>query len=1075
MSTSVATKSTVASVAAVVTTLAFAVTASAASVTDLQSQVQALLAQISALQGGSSTMTTASSCSFTQNLELGSRGSQVLAVQQFLNSHGAQVASTGAGSPGNETTTFGPATKAAVKVFQSSNGVTPVSGYWGPLTRAAANAKCTTTTTTGSSTTTTTTVSGPISVALAASQPSGTVIAGQSSADLADLVFTGSGAVQTLVLQRTGISTDTTAKNIYLYSGNVRISDPASIVNGVVTFNSTNGLFNVSGSQTISVRADIDPSAVSGNTLGVNVSSFTALGASSSTAVSNVVGGVRMITTLSNPATLNFTMSGTQNPTINSSLQAGTTNYAVFSAPITVGTRALNLKALTFTYIGSADTSALANIGLYIDGVKQNATPMWSNTNGSNRVGFDMSASPVVLTTGSHTLELRADIVGGTSRSFTVSIQYPGDIIAEDSQVSGYYVGPTIAGSAMNFVNVSAGTQSVLQGNVTVMPDPNFSSVTNIVGGSTNTTIGSYQVQAYGEPVKIWSLSVLPVVNATTSTTGVAGTNGVSTGLRNVTIYANGAPIGTAVSTWTSGVLTYNLGSSLIIPAGATTTLQVRADIMDQGNNNYVSGTIRGDITGMQYQGTVSQMTATIGSTVNPYSSSNKTIQSTNVTYGSAAGFTSQTVSPNTTHVQIGSFALQTGSAEGAVVTNINVMLSGTAAAASGNIANLTVTGASNIIGQPVLNGGANNFSLTTTIPVNSSQVFNVYADIASTGGTIQASSTVQYRGATSNVSGTAGATGPSLAIAAGQLGSVKLDSSAPSSQYVVGGVTGVNVGPFNIVASSSNITLNQLTFGVTGTNGVSAVTVNGTKSTVVGSTLTMGGLSIAVPLGSAGMLVPVAIDLAPVTSQSNTSGTLVGLTLTGVQYQSGSNTTASTTAAASTQLVLVGTKPVVTVTSTVQSGLLMQADTQIGQVTVTADNAGPVSLRQMKFLVSASGFTGYPSNITAITLQAGGSGVNLNGANCTTTATTTTTYSISCPINGGYTIPGGQSVTFNLRGTLAGATNTGTNKAQVSTLVTNNPGDFQWIDLVGATSTPNVYDGVKIYAFPTTSFTVTQ
>lgn len=56
-------------------------------------------------------------------LKQGSRGTQVLALQQALNATAYKVALTGVGSAGYETTLFGPATKAAVIKFQAANGL----------------------------------------------------------------------------------------------------------------------------------------------------------------------------------------------------------------------------------------------------------------------------------------------------------------------------------------------------------------------------------------------------------------------------------------------------------------------------------------------------------------------------------------------------------------------------------------------------------------------------------------------------------------------------------------------------------------------------------------------------------------------------------------------------------------------------------------------------------------------------------------------------------------------------------------------------------------------------------------
>jgi peptidoglycan hydrolase-like protein with peptidoglycan-binding domain len=60
-----------------------------------------------------------------------------MALQVILNANGFQVAASGAGSPGNESTYFGSLTQSALGKWQASKGVTPPAGYFGPLTRAA--------------------------------------------------------------------------------------------------------------------------------------------------------------------------------------------------------------------------------------------------------------------------------------------------------------------------------------------------------------------------------------------------------------------------------------------------------------------------------------------------------------------------------------------------------------------------------------------------------------------------------------------------------------------------------------------------------------------------------------------------------------------------------------------------------------------------------------------------------------------------------------------------------------------------------------------------------------------------
>jgi len=129
-------------VAATFVVSSFAPMAKAATIDE---QIAALLAQIAALQGTVST-STGTSC-FSKNLSQGMKDADVKLLQEKLG-----VSNTGY---------FGPLTLAAVKTYQSNNGISPVAGFVGSLTRASLNAKyCVATTTTTSASTTVTTVAG---------------------------------------------------------------------------------------------------------------------------------------------------------------------------------------------------------------------------------------------------------------------------------------------------------------------------------------------------------------------------------------------------------------------------------------------------------------------------------------------------------------------------------------------------------------------------------------------------------------------------------------------------------------------------------------------------------------------------------------------------------------------------------------------------------------------------------------------------------------------------------------------------------------------------------------------------
>lgn len=92
----------------------------------------ATVPQASIPSSGATAMTVPS-----RDLSPGATGEDVRTLQKLLNEHGFTVATSGPGSPGNETTLFGAATFAALKKFQTAQKITPAIGHYGPKTRAA--------------------------------------------------------------------------------------------------------------------------------------------------------------------------------------------------------------------------------------------------------------------------------------------------------------------------------------------------------------------------------------------------------------------------------------------------------------------------------------------------------------------------------------------------------------------------------------------------------------------------------------------------------------------------------------------------------------------------------------------------------------------------------------------------------------------------------------------------------------------------------------------------------------------------------------------------------------------------
>lgn len=110
--------------------------AQAQTAAELQAMIDSLLAQIASLQAQMGQGGSSSSCtSVPAPLTVGSQGANVTALQNFLISQGQSI-------PAGATGYFGSQTQAALAGWQAANGVSPAVGYYGPITKAAIDAKC---------------------------------------------------------------------------------------------------------------------------------------------------------------------------------------------------------------------------------------------------------------------------------------------------------------------------------------------------------------------------------------------------------------------------------------------------------------------------------------------------------------------------------------------------------------------------------------------------------------------------------------------------------------------------------------------------------------------------------------------------------------------------------------------------------------------------------------------------------------------------------------------------------------------------------------------------------------------
>jgi hypothetical protein len=959
---------------------------------------------------------------------------------------------------------------AAVKKFQAANGIAPVSGYVGPLTRATLNTICS-----SSAPVTSTNPSTNGSGVVSNNIPVSVLVAGQSGAKLGEFVVSGNGMVSNITLQRTGLSNNTTLQNVYLYDGSTRITDSSSVrTDGSISFNAASGLFPVSGSKTITVRADIASTNTSGQTVGVALTGVTMVGGSM-TPVTGVQGPLFSISSAQTATA--FFPTAQPNPSA-ASINAGSMNQTLWSNSVSIGTNPANLKGFTIKQVGSAPTNALANVQLYVDGVSKGS----ASINAMNQYVFNMMATPAYLTTGSHLIEVRGDIVAGSNRSFYMTVERGTDIVIEDSTLPGVNVcvsaggacsstvsSLTNMGNALNQITINSGTLTITQ-------DPTFNTTTNLVGGASNVTLAKFKMTAYGEDVKFISL---PVTITGTSCTPTC----VSGSFANVGLYINGGQVGSNVNPLTlngSGVgsVTFTGLSNLYIPAGQSAIVEVRADTSNGSSVAYTAGSIVVALGAGTAQGVSSSNTFTSST------ASGQTLTiGNNVNFGATTGFSTSTKAPNSVGNKIGSFSIQAGSAEGLTLTNINVSLAG-GMVAGNQFSNLTIKDGSTVVGTPVGNPvvGSNNFSTNLTVPVSTTKVLDIYGDFGSGSATVgmatvTPSMLITYRGNTSNQTGytngnaqLAGSQTTAGALVIATTNVTFATGTSPVAQAIVGPSAAFNLGTFTVTGNSiSGGYLQDLYFSVS--SGISSVTVNGKTGTVVGGIATVYGAGIAVPADSTGASVPVSVALTCVGTANGCSANSpvnVNASLTGFTYNNGSSIQTLTGLGPDTATMsLYASKPTFSVNTTQQTGFVANAVNKIGEVTIAADLNGQIKVNNIAFNIAESGFTGANTYSGAV-LKDGNTPIPGSAivSGCTAAGACVMTLGTS---PNGYVIAAGSSKTFGLYANVAG-TPTASSVTTVSSSVT--PGTTTWDDVSGgAVNQP----ASSVYNFPTGSYSIRQ
>lgn len=955
--------------------------ASAATVEELTAQINALLAQVTALQAAQTSSSSSSSSMMTSghvynvDLTIGSKGDDVVALQTLLVAKGFLVMPAGV-SMGY----FGGLTKSAVAAWQASEGISPTAGYVGPKSRAALNAMASTTTTTTSTTTTTTTTGLPtgctsatgfspttgascatgvvvatgtgVSAMLDSTSPAAhTIIAGQSVATLAIFKISNATAaaakVTNLTFKRTGVSSDTTMSNVYLYNGATRLTDSASVATGVISFNDSTGIVTIPAgtSMMITVRADV-AAGMNGQTLGVLLTGVTS---DAGTTTGLPVSGAES-TIASAPSdimTANYTTAAATPSAASIDPQ---NDYTMWQENLTINSHDGQLAGVRLRQIGSVATKDLSNFRFYVDGVQVGSTVENLDANGYVTFSF---ATPVTVKTGTRVLKLVGDIVGGSNRNFQFSLRQAGDAEIVDSQL-GVAVLPTVNSSP--FSAIESGLQTVNSGTLTITKSTDSPSGNVVLTGSA-VTLAKFDVKGQGERLKVENLRISHTASDV-----------LWTGIRNGALFLNGAQIGSTATINEDSVATpytqFNLGSSMILEPGVVYKLEVRGDVYNTSTvtgSALVAGTttivnIAAGSSNVQRLSSLSYFSNTTAS------GSTLTVAAGSVAVAKYSAYANQTVVVPQTAYKLGEFRITTGSTEGVNLDTFTVALNG-AGISSGYVTNLYVVYGTKTSTTKATGAASQTWSVNEVVPVNSTLAFSVYGTL-STAMTGTASTTLVVSGTSASsgnaVSSGTAVVGQDITIGSGSITSSQ-DASTPGVALVVGN-SQPKIASYKFVSSNDAFTITELTAKVASTDGAAAfknVIFKDGATTIAtqpfnGRYATSSGLSISVPYNSTKVIDAYA-DLGSIGTGYATSGAAILLTLDGFEYQNSNGVkTRDYTDVAGKATYAYKTKP--TITNVALPSTLLQAGTMtVAKFSIASDVGGTIAWRKLAMSIASS------------------------------------------------------------------------------------------------------------------------
>jgi len=1028
------------------------------------------------------TMMTAGCYTFTMNSKMGSQGGEVMWVQKFLNSHGFTVSTTGAGSPGNETSYFGPATKRAVIAFQNayaSDILTPVgltsgTGNWFAGSRAKANAICAGTSTGGTTTGGGTTTSGPGITIAGAAQPANSLApAGTSRVPLTTFTLTNNTSAAVTItgvtVTRVGLAQDA------VFSGIVLVDQNGLQVGVSRTFDS-NHMTTVGDTFTLPAMTTMTYTVAGNMAANLNAYAGQVVGVS--------VTGVN--TTV--PVSGSLPISGAQQ-TINATLTTGTVtaNTSSFD-PQTYTTKHIGDVAVRFSGVrftaGSAEDVKLYSIRFRLNGsigstdlsnllINVNGTSYPTTWSTDGRYVTASFAGGILITKGnSADVYLQGDISGSNAsgRTAEFDIDRTSDVYFV-GQTYGYGILPQAGSATVSTLSThnSALTNgqpyfqgaivTIQGGTATTISNSTSVAAANVALNVPNQVLGGFDANFTGEPVTVQGMTV------TVAGSGVGATDNI----RSVSLVdSNGAVVAGPVDATGNGTTqTLTFTSSVTFPTGLHTYTFKGTVPSDYANGStIVLSTNPSAWTGVQ--GQITGNTVAIGTT--GFTMNTMTVRAASLVVSASTNPAANTIVAGGQKILFGNIQLDASqSGEDIRVASLPIFV--TTAGTTTSVANLSScqvwNGTTALNNNTVLNNvavGTNTIILDNalTVPKGTTLTLGVTCNLSSSalpGQTYQfgVSSVANAVGATSGntvvptlLNGSASNSGLQTVAANASL-AITVDPSSPAYAIASAGTTGVTAGVIKLRPTNEGVNLNKLGLVLDGNfasssdltnvtlwnNGLQIGTASFNGSSLTATSTLTSVLNLPVNVDT---LITIKADLAAIgVGQSATEGDLIKIN---AQNFEGTGASSGQTIRGGATTGVAGVRifksfPTVALGALPSNGI---SDGRLIRFQVTADSHGNVGLGQFKFNIASSsgtvvtnismyGYTdaGYSTAISGV--QTGGL-VNSSPVNAVAGAFTITPTASSI---GAVEVPAGQTYYFEVRGTVSGS---GTNYNVATTLL---------------------------------------